>query len=151
MPGPASFIADDPMRRLLLDTCAVIFHAQGEPMKKDALSSIRDAAAVDGVLISPVSAWEIGMLANPSRKQPMRFDPDPKAWFAYVCAEPGAGEAPLTNEIAIEASVLPGPLHGDPADRLLIATARTMNVPIVTRDKKMIAYGRRGHVRVIPC
>jgi PIN domain nuclease of toxin-antitoxin system len=57
----------------------------------------------------------------------------------------------LSAEIAIDASFLPGKLRADPGDRLLIATARQLNVPIVTRDGKVIAYAEDGHVRVIPC
>jgi PIN domain nuclease of toxin-antitoxin system len=53
--------------------------------------------------------------------------------------------------IAIAASQLPEPLHGDPADRLLIATARALAMPIVTRDGKIIAYAEAGHLAAISC
>jgi PIN domain nuclease of toxin-antitoxin system len=77
--------------------------------------------------------------------------PDPKTWFARVMAGPGIREASLTPEIAIDASFLPNGLHGDPGDRLLIATARYLGLPIVTRDRGIMAYGRNGHAQVIPC
>jgi PIN domain nuclease of toxin-antitoxin system len=79
------------------------------------------------------------------------FMPDPKTWFARVMGGPGIREAPLTPEIAIDASFLPGELHGDPGDRLLVATARYLGLPIVTRDRSIIAYAGDGHARVIPC
>ncbi len=63
----------------------------------------------------------------------------------------GIRAAPFTPEIAIDSSHLPGILHGDPADRLLIATARHMRVPIITRDRKIIAYAAQGHVEVVAC
>jgi PIN domain nuclease of toxin-antitoxin system len=59
--------------------------------------------------------------------------------------------AELSNDIAIAASHLPGPLHGDPADRLLIATARDLGMPLVTRDRKIIDYAEAGHVSVLVC
>jgi len=64
---------------------------------------------------------------------------------------PGVRLAPLTPEIAIESSFLPPPLHTDPADRLLIATARALQMPIVTRDSRILNYARAGFVEAIPC
>ena len=66
-------------------------------------------------------------------------------------AGPSIKAARVTPAIAINASLLPEPLYGDPADRLLIATARDLGVPIVTRDRKIDAYGQSGHVSVILC
>jgi PIN domain nuclease of toxin-antitoxin system len=66
-------------------------------------------------------------------------------------AGPGIRQATLTPAIAIDASYLPGELHGDPGDRLLIATARHLGMPIVTRDRRIIAYAEAGWVRVIAC
>jgi PIN domain nuclease of toxin-antitoxin system len=139
------------MSSVLLDTCAVIFVANGDPITARARAAIQRAARGDGVLVSPVSAWEVGMLSRPSRKVPVRFLPDPKTWFARVLAQTGVREAPLTPEIAIDSSFLPAPIHGDPADRLLIATARSLNVPIVTRDRLIVDYAAAGHVAVVAC
>jgi PIN domain nuclease of toxin-antitoxin system len=79
------------------------------------------------------------------------FLPDPKTWFARFLAGPGIKEAPITPAIAIDASYLPGDFHADPMDRLIVATARHLGVPIVTRDRKIIAYAEAGHVAVIMC
>ena len=81
----------------------------------------------------------------------MPFAPDPKTWFARFMAQPGVIEAPFTADIAIDSSHLPGTSPDDPADRLLIATARHLNLPLVTRDHEIIAYARAGYVRVIRC
>jgi PIN domain nuclease of toxin-antitoxin system len=138
---------------VLLDTCALIWLANGDPMSNIAAATIVRAGLADGVFVSPVSAWEIGMLSKPraGRVAAVSFMPDPKTWFARVLAGPGIREASLTPEIAIDASFLPGELHGDPGDRLLLATARYLGLPIVTRDRSIITYGRNGHARVIPC
>jgi PIN domain nuclease of toxin-antitoxin system len=65
----------------------------------------------------------------------------------------GAGirPAPLTPDIAIDASQLPGEPHGDPADRMIVATARHLGASVVTRDSRILAYARRGHVAAIRC
>jgi PIN domain nuclease of toxin-antitoxin system len=137
---------------LLLDTCAVIWLASGQ-LSDATVELIVAAGLADGVFISPVSAWEIGMLSKPrgGREPHMQFLPDPKTWFARVMAGPAIREATLTFEIAIEASHLPGELHGDPGDRLIISTSRNMQIPILTRDSKIIDYAAAGHVDVIGC
>ena len=137
---------------VLLDTCAVIWLANGDPLSAQAVKAIMQAAMSAHVFVSPVSAWEVGMLSNPRGARPaLRFLPDPKAWFAKVMTGPAICEAALTSEIAVDASYLPGDVHGDPADRLLIATARHLGTPMVTRDAKIIAYAGQGHVQAVPC
>jgi PIN domain nuclease of toxin-antitoxin system len=140
-------------RAVLLDTCAVIWLANGDPLASSATAAIVHAGLAEGVFVSPVSAWEVGLLSKPKvgRNPAVRFMPDPKTWFARVMAGPGIRGAAFTPEIAIDASFLPGELHGDPGDRLIVTTARHLNVAIVTRDRRIIAYGHDGHVQTIPC
>jgi PIN domain nuclease of toxin-antitoxin system len=57
----------------------------------------------------------------------------------------------LTPEAALAASFLPGHLHRDPADRLLIATARYLGVPLITRDEVILTYAASGHLQAIAC
>lgn len=142
-----------PPRTLLLDTCAVIWLTNGDPLARSATDAIDQAGQTNGVLVSPISAWEIGFLSRPrvGRRSALTFLPDPKTWFAQVITGPGIREAPFNANIAIDASHLPGNLHGDPADRILVATARHLGVPIVTRDRQIIAYGGAGHLQVIGC
>jgi len=138
---------------VLLDTCAVIWLANGDPLAPSAVAAIVHAGQTGGVFVSPVSAWEVGLLSRPKsgRNVGMQFLPDLKTWFARVMAGPGIKEAAMTPGIAIDASFLPGDLHADPGDRLIVATARHLGAPIVTRDRRIIAYAGQGHVRVITC
>jgi PIN domain nuclease of toxin-antitoxin system len=140
-------------RAVLLDTCAVIWLANGDPLAEAAVAAILHAGATDGVFVSPISAWEVGLLSQPGRgrRASLRFLPDPKTWFLRVLAGPGIQRASLTPEIAVDASYLPGDLHGDPGDRLIVTTARHLGVPIVTRDSRIVGYAAQGHVAVIPC
>jgi PIN domain nuclease of toxin-antitoxin system len=138
---------------LLLDTCAVIWLQNADTMMESAIEAIVHAGRADGVLISPVSAWEIGLISrrNARFSPALQFLPDAKTWFQKTMVAPGVKAAPFTPEIGIDASYLPGDLHGDPADRLIIATARHLGVPVVTRDRRIIDYGRAGYLAVVQC
>ncbi len=135
---------------VLFDTCAVIWLANGDRLRREALDTILHAGLHDGIFISPVSAWEIGLLGR-RQSGATTFLPDAKTWFARVMSGPAIRPAPFTSDIAIDASSLSEPLNADPADRLLIATARTLGVPLVTRDRKIEVYGPLGHLGMILC
>jgi PIN domain nuclease of toxin-antitoxin system len=124
---------------VLLDTCAIIWMVQEQPMAAAALSAIGQAAATGSVLVSPVSAWEVGLLAT-RRRQPLTFRPTPVTWIERLLARPGIRAVPLPHTVAVSAALLPGELHGDPADRMLIATARELGVPLLTRDRRILDY-----------
>nr|WP_294528701.1 type II toxin-antitoxin system VapC family toxin [uncultured Rhodopila sp.] len=136
---------------VLLDTCAVIWMVNTTELPARVTDLIAHASQAGGVYISTASAREIGLLSRPGRRPMPSFHPDPKTWFARVLALPGIKEALITPGIAIDSSHLPGDLPPDPADRLIIATARHLGMPIVTGDRKIIAYAAAGHVSVIPC
>jgi PIN domain nuclease of toxin-antitoxin system len=135
---------------VLLDTCAAIWVGNRDRLAPAALQAIRSAAARFELLVSPVTGWEIG-LATIRRGNPLILLPTPKAWLADLLALPGVRLTPLEPDVALSASYLPGPLHGDPADRLLIATARELGVPLVTRDRRILDYAAQGHVQAIAC
>jgi PIN domain nuclease of toxin-antitoxin system len=143
----------EPSEAVLLDTCAVIWLANGDQFAPAAMAAIVRAGLRGGVFVSPISAWEMGMLSKPrtGRAGIVRFTPDPKTWFARFMAGPGIREAPFHADIAIDSFWLPGEVSGDSADRLIIATARHLGLPVVTRDRKIIAYAEDGEVAVIPC
>ena len=136
------------MPALLLDTCAIIFIAENQQIARAARQQVQAAARIGGILVSPISAWEIGLLAA---KGQLAFLLHPNAWFRTFISNVGVRLTPLTPEIAIECSFLPPPLHNDPADRLLIATARALDVPIVTRDRRILDYAKAGSIAAIPC
>lgn len=98
--------------------------------------------------MSVVSGWEIGLLA---RKRRLTLDLEPLAWFERFLAAPGIRLVPLSLKAALLSSVLPEPFHGDPADRMLVATARELDATLVTRDRKILAYAEAGHLRAMAC
>ncbi|SIQ29534.1 PIN domain-containing protein [Rhizobium sp. RU20A] len=70
-------------------------------------------------------------------------------WFERVIALPSLRLVPLDARIAIESVRLPGSFHPDPADRMIVATARTLRCPLMTADRAILAYSHLGHVETI--
>jgi PIN domain nuclease of toxin-antitoxin system len=75
----------------------------------------------------------------------------PKAWFSRVLAQPMIKVAEMTIDILTDASFLPPIVHGDPADRILIATARALDLTLVTHDRAILRYAALGHLSAIAC
>jgi PIN domain nuclease of toxin-antitoxin system len=137
------------MQPLLLDTCALIWIAGDEALTEEAAAAL-DRAYAGGVVtyVSPISAWEIGVLA--AREQ-LSLSIAPQRWFARVLVTPGVKLAGLSPDLLIAGSVLPGAPPRDAADRILAATARDLGAMLVTRDRGLINYGAQGHVSVLAC
>ena len=135
--------------RLLLDTCAIIWIALDEPIRPEAVAAMSASViAEERVRVSPISAWELGMLSARGRLAAAR---SATAIFSEVIATPGVRIEALSPEVLIESSFLPGILHRDPADRILIATARRFDLTLVTRDRTILDYAKEGHVRALAC
>ncbi len=134
--------------RLLLDTCAVIWLMTGVELQNDAVSLIDRAAQSDGVLVSPVTAWEIALL---SRKGKIATTMSAIEWYQRVVSLSGIQELPLNAAIMTASVELPGKLHKDPADRLLIASARSNDLTLVTRDTAILDYAEMGFVKASAC
>jgi PIN domain nuclease of toxin-antitoxin system len=132
------------MTDLLLDTCAVLWLANGEPLAAEARSAIADR----NVHVSPISAWEI---ANLVRKSRIALTLPTTNWFRQTTERMQASTPELTVEILAGSCELPGSPPSDPADRIIIATARETNLMVVTRDREILAYSKAGHVRTLAC
>ncbi len=136
------------MSALLLDTHIWLWYAEGNAaqLTPAGVKKLDRARQTDGLRISPVSVWEIGVQHTKGRIQlsaPLRD------WVRDALAPAGIALLPLDAESAAESTLLPGELHGDPADRFLIAAARIRGLTLATRDKTIIDYGSAGHVRVL--
>lgn len=135
--------------RYLLDTCAVIWLMGGAEMEDNALKRLAQAQSAEGsVSISAMTAWEVGMLASKNRLASTR---DPLRWFGDAVQQFGADVEEVSPDVLIASSFLPQPIHNDPMDRILIATARERDLTIVTRDRAILTYGALGHVKILPC
>lgn len=134
---------------VLLDTCAAIWLMNGEPLSDPSVAAIRNAQSANaGIYLSPFTAWEIGTLVSKGR---LHLTLSPEAWFDTLLAKRGVRLAPLTPNILLASTTLPGTPPRDPADRIIAATSRVHGHIIVTRDRKLINYSRQGHIRVRVC
>ena len=133
---------------LLLDTHCWIWLKSGrrQEFSVTGWAAVEEAGERSALLVSVISIWEVGMLEAKGRIE--LFMPCDE-WIKRALTTPGLALAPLTPDIALDSSRLPGDLHGDPADRILVATARRMGARILTKDRRLIAYGKHGHVKVV--
>jgi PIN domain nuclease of toxin-antitoxin system len=133
---------------LLLDTHCWLWAQLGQVdrLSRRAVAAMRNAESAGNLRVSVISVWELGMLEERGRVAlPMNI----RKWVEEALTKPGISLAPLTTEIAIESSNLPGNLHGDPADRIIVATARAWNATLLTKDERLIDYSHQRHVRVL--
>lgn len=134
-------------RPILLDTCALIWLANNDPLNAEAEAALAAVAGNGGILVSPISAWEIGLLCARSS---ITLSRPPQAWFGDVM-ESGVVLAPLPPSVLLESSFLPGTPPRDPADRIISATARAFGYRLMTRDRLLLDYSQAGHLDVIAC
>ncbi|MGN6584138.1 MAG: type II toxin-antitoxin system VapC family toxin [Rhizobiaceae bacterium] len=132
----------------LLDTCAMLFLANDSPMDAEARWEISEAAYDGRLYLSPMSAWEIGMGVAKGR---ISLPLAPLDFVERFIDRMQAKLSPLTPAILISSSNLPGRVHGDPMDRILIATARALDMVLVTSDRPILAYAKSGQLRIQPC
>jgi|SRR5579872_821734 len=136
------------MNPILLDTHAAVWAAEGKIAPS--IAQAIDAAAERGeLLLSPISAWEIGMLV---RKRRLILATPAQDYIRALFAQPGILTAALTPAIALAATELPGSFPRDPADCILIATAAAYGAQLLSGDKPIHEYARvTKYIRCIVC
>lgn len=137
------------LERYLLDTCAILWMVNDVPVSEE-VTAVLDVMEPDTerLYVSAMSAWEIGMLVAKGR---LPTSKDAIAWFTQCVEGLDIPVLAATPEILVASSFLPRPVHNDPADRILIATAREHGLTIITRDRAILSYGALGHVNVLAC
>jgi PIN domain nuclease of toxin-antitoxin system len=132
---------------ILLDTHVLIWSLQDAPgLGSEARILLDEQLLADGLMISAISVWEIALLAKKSR---IVLGMDVAMWIEEALALPGLVLAAIEPPIAIDGVMLPGDFHNDPADRIIIASARHHRLPLLTVDQAILDYGAAGHVSVI--
>ena len=141
-------MSGDEDRGLLLDTHIWVWYVEDEVRRfSRRIERLVEGAVQRGdVVVSAISVWEIALLEAARR---IELSIDVRAWVGRALAFPGVRLQGLSPSIAIESTRLPGPLHRDPADRILIATARLLGAALVTCDERILAYAKKGHVKVV--
>ena len=133
---------------LLLDThCWLWIQSGGEGEFSPAIiAEIEQAGERGALLVSAMSVWELSMLAAKNRvilRTPLL------EWVREALKTPGLSLVPLSPEIAVDSTQLPGQFHGDPADRIIVASARYTGATLLTRDRGILNYSKQLHVRAI--
>jgi PIN domain nuclease of toxin-antitoxin system len=118
---------------ILLDTHAWIWWAAETPRRLSARAR-RAIADSPSVGVSAISTWEIAMLVSKGR---LELDRDVLVWIRQALALPRVTLVPLTPEIAVRSTRLGDGFQGNPADRILVATARELGAALVTRDETL--------------
>ena len=125
---------------LLLDTHVWInYQAFLRALRPAAEAVIDDAVNHNAVFVSVISIWEIAMLERAGR---INLNGGVHAWTQEALSRPGIALLPFSLKIAIDSVYLPDPMHKDPADRILVASARIEKLTLVTSDKAILAFAK---------
>ncbi len=128
----------------ILDTHIWIWWADETSKLSTAYESLLHSKQNDGLGVSAISCWEIALLR---KKLQIDFSVPILEWLEASLSLPHIELLPLSPRIAVESNNLPGLFHKDPADRIIVATARVYGCPIVTYDSKILEY---THVECLP-
>jgi PIN domain nuclease of toxin-antitoxin system len=120
---------------VILDTCALLWLAQGGGELSETALQFIDAAPV--VYVSAISGFEIGIKVQ---KGKLELPARPSDWFAAVLEHHDIEVLPLGLEVCIRSTELPA-IHADPCDRMIIAAAQLHHLPVVTTDPIFSQYG----------
>lgn len=139
---------NDSEELILLDTHVWLWLLNGEEklINSQCLSYIEKSVKYSNIRVSVISVWEVGMLESKGR---IKFPIDCLDWVNNALNAPGISMVPITPEIAIESSRLPGKFHGDPADRIIVATVRKLGATLISHDRNIISYGKMKYLKVI--
>lgn len=132
---------------LLLDTHVLLWSGFRDPRLGRKTGAAINLASREGrIRISAITPWEIGLLASKNR---INLHLDVLAWIREALSKPGVRLAALEPEIAVESTRLPFEMHPDPADRILVATARHLGATLVTADGALLRLAGKGQFRAM--
>ena len=127
---------------IVLDTHIWFWWVQGSvELTSDLVQKITDHED-SGLVVSAISLLEV---SRATALGGMELPTGVEEWLYSATGYPGIRIAPLDPSVVAEAYRLPGEFHKDPADRIIVATARVMNCPLLTLDEKILAYSHVLH------
>lgn len=121
----------------VLDTHIWVWWVQEPALLPKHYQAYLETHEANGLGVSVISCWEVAKLVEYGR---LTLPQPVETWLQQALAYPGIRLLPLTPRIVVESTQLPAPFHRDPADQLIVATARVYNCPLVTVDTKIRAY-----------
>jgi len=127
---------------IVLDTHIWIWWVQGGPALTASRRALLESGEGTGLGVSAISCWEVAKLVERDR---LTLPCSTLDWIQQALAYPGVRLIGLSPMISVESTRLPGAFHRDPADQIIVATARVLDAPLLTADTKILAY---PHVRL---
>lgn len=135
------------MSLVLLDTHVWVWLLNGsERLGPKARKAIQRSSVAGAARVSAISAWEVAMLVAKGR---LVLDRDVGEWVSAALSLPGICLEPISPEVAVASTRLPGIIHSDPADRIIAATARHLGATLITVDQLLLDYGKDGHLKTL--
>ena len=135
------------MNNLLLDTHILIWSlAKSDELTAEVKEAIKLAKADKSLYLSSISLWEIAMLAQKQRISVYRRIAD---FLQTIEKIRGLNILQITANIAAESVTLPGDIHGNPADRIIIASCREISATLITRDQQILDWANLGHMKIL--
>ena len=128
---------------ILLDTHIWVWWVDDNQQLADRSRHIIRDNVRSGLGVSIISCWEVAKLVEYGR---LELACAIEEWMEQAVAYPGMQLLELTPQIAIESTKLPGSFHRDPADQIIVATARLYDIPLLTADSRILQY---PHVRTL--
>lgn len=128
---------------IMLDTQVWVWWTTNHPRLSPSHRQVIEQGEPDGVAVSAISVWEVAMLVCKGR---LDLGEQVQAWLDRVISLPTLHLVPPSPQILLDSTLLPGNFHADPADRIIVATARAHASPLLTTDQKILRY---EHVRSI--
>jgi PIN domain nuclease of toxin-antitoxin system len=131
--------------KLLLDTHVLVWLLEDSDRISERIHArVQQAADEDSLFVSAITPWEIAMLTAKGR---LRLNRDVAEWLDAALCLPGVRLAPLSPAVAVASTRLPWEVHADPADRILLATARNLNAALITADERLLDYAAQGFAK----
>jgi PIN domain nuclease of toxin-antitoxin system len=128
---------------IVLDTHSWVWWVHGDERLTKSQAEVIEANETNIIGVSALSCWEVAKLVEYGR---LELPCPVSEWLEQALSYPGIRLLELTPEIAVESTQLPGEFHRDPADQIIVATARIYGCPLVTSDRKILDY---PHVETI--
>jgi PIN domain nuclease of toxin-antitoxin system len=129
---------------IVLDTHVLVWTVEDDPRLGDVTRRlIEQESTSDRILVPAISLWEIAMLVAKNR---LALGQNVRSWMDNILALQGIEVAELLSHISLDAVALPGNFHPDPADRMIVATARFHQATLITADRLILDYAIQGHL-----
>ena len=122
---------------IVLDTHIWVWWMDESPQLSPSHTQLIQDHEQNGLGVSVISCWEVAKLVELGR---LGFEDSIEAWMEQATIYPGIELLPLTPQIVIESTKLPGTFHRDPADQIIVATARVYHFPLLTADRLILDY-----------